>query len=58
MVFENQLYWHGATNQKIEELIKRDFKALFYPESDEWCRKAISDADQAFNGILSAEGFI
>lgn len=58
MIFENQLYWHGARNANIERWVKHEFLELFYPEAFEWRRKAIADADQAFTGILSAEGFI
>jgi len=58
MIKENQLYWHGARSEEIENRIKQDFLDLFYPSDEKWRAKAISDAKQALNGILKAKGFI
>jgi hypothetical protein len=58
MVLENQLYWYGTENELTRERVRFEFEELFYPSEDQWRRKAIADADQAFRGILSAEGYI
>jgi hypothetical protein len=58
MIFENQLYWHGASNTTLRQRIERDFRELYIPDEEHWRVKAITDADQAFEGILHAEGFI
>ncbi len=58
MIFENQCYWHGASDDEIKSRIQLEFQELFNPQEGKWRAKAIADADQAFNGILKAEGFI
>jgi hypothetical protein len=58
MTFENRLYWHGTTNNQLTSQIKKDFEELFNPIDDDWRTKAVADADQAFSGILKAEGYI
>jgi hypothetical protein len=58
MMFENRLYWHGAVNDKLAEQVKHDFEELFNPAATNWRVKAIADADQAFTGILKAEGYL
>jgi len=58
MVHENHLFWHGAAREPIKTRLKADFEELFNPCAPEWRAKAVADADQAFTGILSAEGFI
>jgi hypothetical protein len=58
MIHENRLFWHGGRNQFVEDQVKRDFEELFNPSAADWKEKAVADADQAFEGILSAEGFV
>ena len=58
MSFENRLYWQGTDNEKLEQKVKKDFEELFNPSAPEWREKAIQDADQAFDGILKAEGYL
>lgn len=58
MIFENQIYWFGVKNDRIKHRVLEDFRELFWPEEDAWRMKALQDADQAFRGILSAEGFL
>lgn len=57
MMFENRLYWHHALNDELAERVKQDFEELFNPSSAAWRAKALADADQAFAGILKAEGY-
>lgn len=56
--FENQLYWQGVDNDELATKVKQDFEELFNPSASEWKAKAVQDADQAFEGILGAEGYI
>jgi predicted deacylase len=58
MVHENHLFWHGATRDPLKTRIQHDFEELFNPSALAWRAKALADADQAFTGILTAEGFI
>jgi hypothetical protein len=57
MSFENRLYWQGTDNERLATQIKHDFEELFNPSAPEWKMKAAQDADQAFEGILGAEGY-
>jgi len=57
MIFENRFYWHGARSDKIARRIKHDFEDLFNPIDTDWRLKAVADADQAFFGILKADGY-
>lgn len=58
MILENQLHWFGARNHEAKEKALKDFRELYLPESETWQARAISDADQAFRGILTAEGYL
>jgi hypothetical protein len=57
MIHENRAYWHGTGNEKIDTLVKHGFEELFHPAAKDWREKAVADADQAFAGILKAEGY-
>lgn len=57
MIFENQLHWHGASNQNVEKEVKEDFRELFAPTKLAWQEKATADVRSAFSGILKAEKF-
>lgn len=58
MIHENRAYWHGADNEKIQAQAKYGFEELFHPAAKDWREKAVADADQAFTGILKAEGYV
>ncbi len=58
MILENQAYWFDASDSSLRERIRRDFQEMFFPQEAEWRTKAVADARQAFQGILTAEGFI
>ncbi len=58
MILENQMYWHGARQQKTRAYITNEFIELFFPQSAQWQSKAIADAEQAFRGILQAYDII
>ncbi|MBI5962347.1 MAG: DUF2817 domain-containing protein [Chloroflexi bacterium] len=54
MIFENQLNWHGAVNEKSARVIRQEFSELYFPAEDKWREKAASDCRRAFEGILAA----
>ncbi|MDL1910565.1 DUF2817 domain-containing protein [Chloroflexi bacterium CFX6] len=58
MIHENRAYWHGAKNESLLARAKLGFEELFNPSANDWKEKAVKDADQAFTGILKAEGYI
>jgi len=58
MIHENRAYWYGTMNEKLLAKAKHGFEELFNPEAIDWKEKAVTDGDQAFNGILKAEGYI
>jgi hypothetical protein len=58
MVQENQVYWYGARTKGIKSKVRKEFLESFSPSSVKWKRKAVTDADQAFRGILKMEGYI
>lgn len=57
MINENQLFWHGSRDQTLEKSIERNFQELYFPTEAQWRQKAVSDARQAFEGILKSEGY-
>jgi len=58
MIHENRAYWHGTRNAGLLVRAKYGFEELFHPEAEDWRLKAVADGDQAFTGILQAEGYI
>ncbi|MFN8434819.1 MAG: M14 family metallopeptidase [Anaerolineales bacterium] len=58
MIHENRAFWHGASNDQVHAEAKRGFEELFNPSAADWKEKAVRDAEQAFEGILKAEGFV
>lgn len=58
MIWENQIFQFGAPSPSIRRRVLRDFLGLYAPHEAAWRAKALSDARQAFEGILRAEGFL
>ncbi|NLE43646.1 MAG: DUF2817 domain-containing protein [Chloroflexi bacterium] len=58
MILENQAHWHGVANTDVRDQVAMAFRDMFIPSEPEWRAEAVSDARQAFAGILRAEGFI
>ena len=54
MVFENQLHWHGAKNERIASQVRKEFDEFYFPSELKWREKALTDGGQAFEGILRA----
>jgi hypothetical protein len=55
-VFKNQLNQFGA-NKTSAAWIEQEYRELYRPAEAAWFNKAKADVRQAFDGILSAEGF-
>lgn len=58
MILENQAYWHGTVSADVRDQVTDAFQQMFVPSEPEWRAEAMSDARQAFAGILRTEGFI
>jgi hypothetical protein len=58
IILENQLHWFGSKSAEDTEKTLKDFRELYFPDSDSWKAKAFADAKQAFRGILTAEGYL
>lgn len=58
MIFENRTHWFGTSGPAVEQRVKAEFQKLFSPQEASWREKVVTDARQAFTGILTAEGFI
>jgi hypothetical protein len=58
IALENQVHGFGCRDGKTLAMVKRDFEEVFFPKAEDWQIKAVADADQAFDGIFSAEGYI
>ena len=58
MIFESQLYWHGAVSKPAEDKILQEFQELYFPAETKWREKAVADGRQAFEGILTAFGLL
>jgi hypothetical protein len=57
-VLQNQLEVYGAANRAAGERMRREYLEQYYPSDPAWREKAIRDARQAFQGILSFFGLI
>ncbi|MEJ2598507.1 MAG: M14 family metallopeptidase [Anaerolineales bacterium] len=57
LILENQLHWFGTKSEEAKERTCKDFRELYFPESESWKAKAVADAEKAFQGILAAEGY-
>jgi len=53
MVWENQLFWHGAENAAARRMALHEFNELYFPSELRWREKALADGRQGFKGILS-----
>jgi len=53
---EHGLRWFGGSDA-AREWMKHEYEELFVPADPKWWLKAQADASEAFEGILSAEGY-
>ena len=54
MVFENQLHWHGAKNERIANQVRKEFDEFYFPSEIKWRAKALADGRHGFEGMLRA----
>jgi len=52
MIYENQIFHHGAVNPESEEKIKRDYRELFYPQSEKWRKRVLEKSSRTFELLL------
>lgn len=52
MIYENRVYWNGASYSALAEEIRREFLESFSPSESKWRQKAIADAEEALGAIL------
>ena len=58
MIYINQADQMGTSTSNVESRIHNEFVEMFYPTPGKWRDKALADCEQAFSGVLSAEGYI
>lgn len=58
MIYENQAVHQGVTSEKLGSRIREEILEMYFPGSNRWREKVISDCRQGYKGILSAEGFL
>jgi hypothetical protein len=56
-IFKNQLSQFGA-DKTSAEWVNQEYRELYRPAEFAWFDKAQADVRQAFDGVLSAEGFL
>lgn len=52
MVLENQGYFYGYADPNVEARVKKSYMELYYPSSEEWRSKIISDSRNLFHVLL------
>ncbi len=51
-VLENQGYFHGYSTQENEEIIRFDYREMYYPSSPEWKVKIIVDSRALLSEVM------
>ena len=54
-VDENRQHWYPTENKITSEVVKENYKELFYPTEKEWREKTVADFKQATLGVLNAK---
>ena len=55
-IFKNQINQFGA-NPASAAWVDQEYRELYLPSEPAWFEKVLADAHQAFEGVLTAEGF-
>lgn len=50
---ENQAFHYGCVDDKSKQKIKKEYRNLFYPDSDSWQRKVLEKAGITFEKLLN-----
>jgi hypothetical protein len=51
-ILENQGHWNGYADEKQKEIIKANYREMFFPSSGKWRTKVIQDSEQIWSDIL------
>lgn len=54
-VDENRQHWYPSNNKITSEVVKENYKELFYPTETKWREKTVADFKQATIGVLNAK---
>lgn len=54
-VDENRQHWFPSNNKIASEVVKENYKELFYPTETQWREKTVADFKQATIGVLNAK---
>ncbi len=54
-VDENRQHWFPTDNKVASEVVKENYKELFYPTETAWREKTVTDFKQATEGVLNAK---
>lgn len=54
-VDENREHFYPSNNKTTSQVVKENYKELFYPTETKWREKTISDFKAATNGVLKAK---
>lgn len=54
-VEENRQYWYPSYSDVSSEVVKENYKELFYPTEKEWREKTVADFKAATDGVLKAK---
>ena len=54
-VDENRQHWFPSDNKVSSEVVKENYKELFYPTETAWREKTVADFKQATTGVLNAK---
>ena len=52
---ENRQHWYPSDNAIAAEVVKENYKELFYPTETQWREKTIVDFKDAITGVLNAK---
>ncbi|WP_158245357.1 M14 family metallopeptidase [Petrotoga sp. 9PWA.NaAc.5.4] len=58
LILENQAFYYGTKNSRIQSRIDKLFKKMFFPEEKIWKENFENDSKSALRGILKYFGFI
>lgn len=51
-ILENQGYWKGYSSKEEEQSIKNKYKEMFYPSSERWRSKVLTDTEELWKVVL------
>lgn len=54
-VDENRQYWYPSDNEISSQIVRENYKELFYPTETQWREKTVHDFRVATEGVLSAK---